>query len=87
MQTTGSKIVISPRMLQVWEILPFTVINSHLVAHNAESATASRRTYEIVVAAFACYELVQLRRRHYLSIELQLLLAKGRFQVGNLQTI
>lgn len=62
-------------------MLPLTVLNSHLIAHDAKSATAARRTYEVIMGAFTCYESVWLMRRPALSVKLQLLLAESRFQV------
>ena len=71
-------------MLQVWEVVPLTVLNSHLVAHNATSDTASRRTYEVIMGAFARYESVWLMRRPTLSFKLQRLLAESGFPVRHL---
>ena len=65
-------------------MLPLTVLNSHLIAHDAKSATAARRTYEVIMGAFTCYEAVWLMRRPALSVKLQLLLAESRFQVRHL---
>ena len=65
-------------------MLPLTVLNSHLVAHNATSDTAARRTYEVIMGAFARYESVWLMRRPDLSINLQLKLAESRFPVRHL---
>ena len=56
----------------------------HLVAHNATSATAARRTYEVIMGAFACYEAVWLMRRPALTFKLQRLLAESGFPVRHL---
>ena len=70
------------QMLQVWEVVPLTVLDSHLVAHDASSATAARRSYESVVGAFVRYQSVPLVGRVDLGFMLQTLLAESRFQVG-----